>query len=129
MVHMQFPVHVSFHDFEICDAIEALCWEQAGTLEPWGDRIEVCRVRIERPAPRDEERPSLRVQLELCLADRCLRVDHESSPWLDDPGLAVRDVFSTARSRLRAMNGTLVPLASRCVCATRDDAARALATR
>ncbi|MHC5003026.1 MAG: HPF/RaiA family ribosome-associated protein [Planctomycetota bacterium] len=100
---MDFPVHVSFRDLDICEAIESVCWEQAGMLEPWNDRITSCHVTIERTHGRGTAASPMRVRVEAWFDHDAVSVTHETRPGGGgDVALTVRDAFATLRRRLRA---------------------------
>ncbi len=86
---MAFPLHITFHDVERSDALEARVRRFADKLCTIGERIVVCRVAIEAPHRRKHHGRHYRVRIDLAVpgaklvANRC-----------PDEGLASEDAYT-----------------------------------
>ncbi|HVV82667.1 MAG TPA: HPF/RaiA family ribosome-associated protein [Kofleriaceae bacterium] len=99
---MSVSTHVTFHQLDHSDGIEAAIREHADRLEHLGERIERCDVVIERPHRSQREGLPFHVRIHLHVPGNDVIIDRD--PGLNeahtDPYVAIHDAFHAARRRL-----------------------------
>jgi len=100
---MQIPVHVSFHNLDHSDAIDAYIRAEAEKLDKFFDRITACHVVVEAPYRHQRKGKLYRVSVDVVvpgaeLATTQSRTKHAAQA---DLHVAVRDAFRAARRRVQ----------------------------
>lgn len=100
---MTVDVQISFRHMDSSETLEALIRERAAELEPFSDRITVCRVLVEAASKHHRHGNPYHIHVDLLIPGSTIVVDRDSGNARahEDPYIAVRDAFEAARRRLR----------------------------
>jgi ribosome-associated translation inhibitor RaiA len=98
---MQTPVQVTFRGLPVSDTLEEMCRLEAEKLERYDPRIISCRITVARPG-RHHKGDAYDIRIDLRRPGRELIVSREATqhPASENPRLAVREAFDTARRQL-----------------------------
>lgn len=99
---MAVPLELTFRDMEATPAADELVRRWVGKLEHVYDRIERCRVVIERPHQHQHQGQRIHVSVTLAVPgeDIVVNRDHGLDAAHEDLHVAIRDAFHAARRRL-----------------------------
>lgn len=99
---MQFPLQITFRHMAPSPALEARIHELAARLDKFSDSIMRCHVVVEAPAKHRHQGGLFEVRIDLSVPGNDIAI--RRSPSLDhsheDPYVALRDAFHSARRRL-----------------------------
>ena len=100
---MQIPLHISFHNLDRSEAIDACVRAEAGKLDKFFDRITACRVALEAPHRRQHKSKLYRVRVDLVVPGAELTATRNPSAYgaHADIHVAVRNAFHAARRQLQ----------------------------
>jgi ribosome-associated translation inhibitor RaiA len=100
---MQIPLHISFHNLDHSDAVDAYARAEAGKLDKFYDRITACRVAVEAPHRGQHKGKLYRVRVDLVVPGAELTAARNPSAHGEhaDIHVAVRDAFRAARRQLQ----------------------------
>ena len=100
---MQIPLHVSFHNLDHSDAIEAHIRAEAEKLDKFFDRITACHVVVEAPYRHQRKGKLYRVAVDVIVpgVEMATTRSHAKNAAHADPQIAVRDAFRAARRRVQ----------------------------
>lgn len=99
---MQVPLHITFQNMPVSDAVEAKIRERAEALERFFPDIVSCRVAVETNAQQHRQGKLYHVRIVLVVPGSDLVVNRDPSQHHahEDVQVAVRDAFDAARRQL-----------------------------
>lgn len=100
---MSYPVEVRFRNMESSDALDARVKQHAEKLQQFYDQIIGCNVTIEVPHHHQHRGYRYLVRIRISVPGNVIVVSHENEKddTHEDPYIAVRDAFDSARRQLQ----------------------------
>ena len=106
-LHMKVAPEISYRGVDKTDALEALIAEKIDKLEQVYDRLNSCRVAIERVHDHPDSGSPYRVRLDITAPEsREVAVDISPDKGVQYPPLeaVIREAFDAARRQLKSLN-------------------------